>query len=65
MANFDSLAGEIGSGVQGTPANFNGLRVLASLLQQRRSPEANQTMRNVWRSPALPHYIYIFGALNL
>jgi len=43
MANFGPLAAEISSGVSGTPANFNGFRVLLSLLQRRRSPEANQT----------------------
>ena len=32
-------------GVWGTPANFNGFRILALLLQRRRSPEANQTAR--------------------
>ena len=52
---------EIGSVVWGTPANFNGFRVLASLLQRRRSPEANQTLHDVWPSPALLHYMYIFG----
>jgi len=30
--------------VWGTPANFNGFCILASLLQERRSPEANQTL---------------------
>jgi len=35
--NFDPLTAEIGWRVWGTPANFNGLRVLASLLHQRRS----------------------------
>ena len=30
--NFDPLTAEIGSGVWGTPANFNGFRVLAALL---------------------------------
>jgi len=47
--------------VWGTPTNFNGFRVLASLLQRRRSPEANQTLRDVWPSPGLVHLIYIFG----
>jgi len=37
------LTAEIGSGVWCTPANFNGFRVLPSLVKQRRSPEANQT----------------------
>jgi len=32
MVNFDSPTPEIGSGVWGTPANFNGFRVLAALL---------------------------------
>jgi len=45
----------------GTPANFNGFRVLPSLLRRRRSSEANQTLHDVWPSPALAHYIYTFG----
>jgi len=32
MVKFVSLAAEMGSGVWGTPANFNGFRVLAALL---------------------------------
>jgi len=32
MVNFDPLAAEIGPIVWGTPANFNGFRVLAALL---------------------------------
>jgi len=32
MANFGSVAAENGSGVWGTPANFNGFRVLAAFL---------------------------------
>ena len=51
-----SLTAEIGLGVWGTPANFNGFRVLPSLLQRRRSPEANQILHDVWSSPALVHY---------
>jgi len=54
------LADEIGSGVWGTPANLNEFRVLPSLLQWRRSPEANHTLHDVWPSPGLVHYIYIF-----
>jgi len=56
MVNFGQLATEIGWRVWGTPANFNGFRVLASLLQRRRSTEVNQTLHNVWPSPALVHY---------
>ena len=61
MANFGLLTAEISSGVCGTPANFNVFRVLPSLLQRRRSPEANQTLHDVWPSPGLVHYVYIFG----
>jgi len=60
MAYFALLTAEIGSGVWGTPANFNGFRVLALLLQRRRSSEANQTLNDVWPSPGMVHYIYIF-----
>ena len=43
MVNFSLLTAEISWRVWGTPADFNGFRVLASLLQRRRSTEANQT----------------------
>jgi len=55
------LAAEIVSLVWHTPANLNGFRVLASLLQRRRSTEANQTLHNIWPLPGLVDYIYIFG----
>jgi len=45
IANFGPLKDEIGWRVWGTPANFNGFGVLASLLQRRRSTEVNQTAR--------------------
>ena len=32
MVNFGPLTAEIGSGVWGTPVNFNGFRVLVALL---------------------------------
>jgi len=60
MVNFGPLAAEIRWQVCGTTANFNGFRVLAALLQRRRSPEANQTLHDVWPSPGLLHYIYTF-----
>ena len=44
----------------GHPANFNGFRVLPSLLQRRHSPEANQTLHDVWPSPGLVHYVHTF-----
>jgi len=59
MVNFSPLTAEIGSRVWGTTANFNG--ILASLLQRRRSTEVNQTSHDVWPSPGLVHYIFIFG----
>jgi len=58
MVNFGPLAAEIVSLVWGTPANFNGFRVLASFLQRHRSTEANQTLHDVSPSPARLHYIY-------
>ena len=60
MANFGPLTAEIIWRVWGTTANFNGFRVLALLLQRRRSLEANQTLHDVWSSPELVHYVYIF-----
>jgi len=64
MANFGPLTAEICWRVSSTPANFNGFRILPSLLQRCRSPEANQTLHDVWPSPGLLRYIYTFsGAL--
>jgi len=65
MVNFGPLqiAAEIGSGVWGTPANFNEFRVLPSLLQRRRSPEVNQTLHDVWPSSGLLTIYTFSGAL--
>jgi len=60
MMNFGLLTAEICWRVWGTPTNFNRFRVLASLLQRRRSTEVNQALQDVWPSPGLVHYIYIF-----
>jgi len=60
MANFGKLAAEIYWRVWGTQANFNRCHVLASLLQRRRSAEANETLHDVWSSAGLVHYIYTF-----
>jgi len=57
------LTAEIGWRVWGTPTNFNGFRVLASLLQRRRSPEAIQSLHDLWLSPGLVHYIHYRGLL--
>jgi len=64
MTTFGPLTAETDWRVWGTAANFNGFRVLASLLQRRRSTEANQTLHDVWPSHGLVHYIYIFGGLG-
>ena len=60
MVNFGPLAAEIVSLVWGARGNFNGFRVLATLLQRRRSTEVNQTLHYVWPSPALVRYIFSF-----
>jgi len=60
MVNFSLLTAEICWRVWGTPANFNAFRVLESLLQRRHSTAVNQTLHDVWPSPGLVHYIYIF-----
>ena len=61
MVKLGPLMAEIGSAVWGTPPNFNVFHALASLLQWRRSLEANQTLYDVLLSPGLVHHIYIFG----
>ena len=65
MVNFDPhpLTAEICLRTWGIPANFNGFRVLASLLHRRRSVEINQTLHDVWPSPGLLHYICILEAV--
>jgi len=45
MVNFGPLAAEIRSLVWGTPANFNGFRVLAALMHGTLSVGVSQTMR--------------------
>ena len=56
MVNFDSLTAEISWRVWRSPANFNGFRVLASLLQRRHSTEVNQTLHDVWLYQRLVHW---------
>jgi len=46
MVNFGPLTAEIGSGVWGTPANFNGFRVLAALLHGTVVVGISQTLRH-------------------
>jgi len=47
MANVGLLTAEIGSGVWGTPANFNGFRVLAELLHGILVVGVSQTLRRL------------------
>jgi len=61
MVNVGPLTSETYWRVWGTPANSNGFRVLASLLQRRRSTEINQTLHDVWLSPAQVYYICALG----
>jgi len=67
MAKFGPLTAEIGLPVWGTPANFNRFRVLASLLQRRRSPEVSQPnfARCLVVSWACTLYIHFWGLLPL
>ena len=45
MVNFGPLTAEIGWRVWGTPANFNGFRVLAALLHDTPVLGVSQTLR--------------------
>jgi len=51
--NFGPLAAEIGSVVWGTQANFNGFRVLASLLHGIRAVAPAKLCRVEQRAPAI------------
>ena len=64
MANFSTLAAQIGSLVWGTPVNFNGFRFLALLLQRHRSTGASQTLHDIWPSPGLVDYIFLLLPRN-
>ena len=59
MVNFGPLAAEIGWWVCGTPANVNGFHILALLLHQCHSVEANQTawcMAVIWAGTLYIHF---------
>jgi len=45
MVNFGLLAADINPVVWGTPANFNGFRVLAALLRGSQLVSVSQTLR--------------------
>jgi len=46
MLNFGLLAAEIGLPVWGTPANFNGFRVLEALLRGSQVVGASENLRH-------------------
>jgi len=46
MVNFGPLAAEMGSVVWGSPANFNGFRILAALLHGTPVLGVSQTLRH-------------------
>jgi len=68
MVNYGPLAAESGWRVWRAPANFNGLRVLASLLHRRRSVEVNQLKGTVFDGLAVSWagtlYIHFRGLLS-
>ena len=53
MANFGKRMAEIGSGVCGTPANFNGFRVLAALVNGTLVVSVRQTLRTEQSAPPI------------
>jgi len=50
MVNFGLLTAEICWRVRGTPANFNGFRVLAALLRGTLVVGVSQTLRHIGRA---------------
>jgi len=68
MANFSPLMAEICWRVWGTPESLNGFRVLPSLLQRRRSSEANQTawcLAISWAATLYIHFREILPSVKI
>jgi len=65
MVNYGQLVADIGLPVWDIPVNFNGFRVLASLLHRCRSTDVNQTLHDVWPSPWLVRYVCVSGGACL
>jgi len=61
MANFSPLPAEIGWRVWAPQQISTGLACWLRYASTRRSTEVNQTLHDVWLSPGLVHYVYIFG----
>jgi len=55
MVNFGPLTAEIIAGVHGTPSKFQQVSHLGFVTS------ATSLLHDVWLSPGLVHYIYIFG----
>jgi len=64
VVNFRPLMAEIGSGVWGTPANFNRFRVIASLVHRRRSTEAKPNFARCLAEWAATQYIHFWRLLR-
>ena len=62
MANFGPLMAVIFGRFSSSGANSNGFLVLTLLLQLHRSPQANQTLHDVWPSHGTL-YIHFWGLL--
>jgi len=63
MVNFGLLTAEIDPVVWGTPANFNGFRVLASSVTARQSSSERQPNLQHYL-PTCPYNIVNFGLLS-
>jgi len=61
MANFGPLTAEIDLPVWGTKANFNGFRASCFRYCSDVAHRRPTKLHDVWASPGLVHYIYIFG----
>ena len=65
MVNFGPLMAEIGSGVWGTPANFNGFRAwlcyCSDVTDSRPTKPCTTFVRLMGMLPHV-HYLYIFGS---
>jgi len=55
IAKFGPLTAEIGSGVWGTPTNFNTLRILAALLHGALVVGISQTLRHTEGATYIRH----------
>jgi len=52
-SHYSELRSTNGLRVWGTPGNFNGFHILASLLHRCCATDVNQTLHDIWPSPGL------------